>query len=140
MEDRVYAALSEPEQSTGYERQVRASADRRDDVDDGVPGAAPGARPLSLGEGWMASLEEPSERAVPLRHLTPVPEPQRAGDAWAGSAHVAVAGVTVMVITAELGRRAGASVRLTALCSAGAGAAVVTPWLVPRFVRHCPWA
>lgn len=137
MEDRTDAALSVPEQSTGYERQAWASAGlRRGDMDDG----APSARPLIPEDGWLTLLDEPGECAVPLRHLTPVPEPQRAGDAWAGSAHVAVAGVTVMVITAGLGRRAGVSVRLTALCSAGAGAAVVTPWLVPRFVRHCPWA
>jgi hypothetical protein len=38
--------------------------------------------------------------------------------------------IAVLVITAELGRRAGAPVRLTAVCSAGACAAVVVPRLV----------
>ncbi|WP_165965109.1 hypothetical protein [Actinomadura bangladeshensis] len=50
-----------------------------------------------------------------------------------------VTGVTVMVISAELGRRAGASGRLTVLCSAGAGAAVVAPWLVPHLMRRRLW-
>ncbi|NVI90498.1 hypothetical protein [Actinomadura sp. BRA 177] len=43
-----------------------------------------------------------------------------------------------MAITAGLGRRAGASGRLTALCSAGAGAAAVAPWLVPQLTRRRP--
>lgn len=101
----------------------------------GMPEQATGSE---WREGRTASLDEPSEHAVPILSLTPVPEP-RVRDLGAGSACVAVTGMTVMAITAELGRRSGASGRLTALCSAGAGAAAVAPWLVPQFMRHRPW-
>ena len=139
MEDRMDAASSTPDQSTGSERQPAASADlRRGDVDEGAMYAALGARPAAREDGRILPVEEPSEHAVPVLRLTPVPEPYAARDLWAGSSCVVVTGVTVMVITAELGRRSGASRRLTALCSAGAGAAAVAPWLVPQFVRRRP--
>lgn len=81
-------------------------------------------------------LDEPGAGAVPVVRLTPVPEPGMARYPWVGVARVAVSGAAVMLITAELGRRAAASGRLTVLCSAGAGAAVVAPWLVPQLVTQ----
>lgn len=74
--------------------------------------------------------EEPSERANALLVLTPVPESRGPRDSWPGSVQAVVTGIAVLVIAAELGRRAGVPARLAAVCSA-AGFAVV---LVPRLV------
>lgn len=82
----------------------------------------------ALGEPVVMDL--PSPAAVPVLRLTPVRDP------WAGALRVAVTGAAVLVITAELGRRAGAPGRLTAFCSAGACAAVVGPWLAAQYVPH----
>lgn len=79
-------------------------------------------------------VDEPGAAAVPVLRRTPVPELPAAREPWAGAVRVAVAGATVLVITAELGRRAGAPGRLTALCSAGACAVVVGPWLASQLV------
>jgi hypothetical protein len=130
------AAPSAPEQSTGVERQAMASTGRRGGgVDDGAMGATPVARPPAREDGWTL-LDEPSAHAVPVLRLTPVAEPYEARDPRARSTRVAVTGATVMAITAGLGRRAGATGRLPALCSAGAGAAAVAPWLVPQLTRR----
>ncbi|HEY8479335.1 MAG TPA: hypothetical protein VIL71_05830 [Spirillospora sp.] len=83
--------------------------------------------------------EQPSERANALVVLTPVPESRGPRDPWPGSVQAVVAGIAVLVIAAELGRRAGMPARLAVTCSA-VGAAVA---LVPRLVsattpRHRP--
>lgn len=91
----------------------------------------PGALGESLGAlGESVVLDRPGPAAVPVLRLTPVRDP------WAGVLRVAVTGAVVLVITAELGRRAGAPGRLTALCSAGACAAVVGPRLASQYVPH----
>ncbi|WP_165966272.1 hypothetical protein [Actinomadura sp. 7K534] len=77
--------------------------------------------------------EEPSECANALLVLTPVSAP-RVREPWAGGVHVVVTGIAVLVITAELGRRAGVPARLAAACSAAGFAAV----LVPRLACAAP--
>ncbi|NKZ04874.1 hypothetical protein [Actinomadura latina] len=105
---------------------------------DAVPGAPqqPIARePVGLSApGEPAVIDEPGAAAVPVLRLTPVRELPAARDPWGGALRMAVTGATVLVITAELGRRAGAPGRLTAFCSAGACAVVVGPWLASRLV------
>jgi hypothetical protein len=95
--------------------------------------AVPSAPSLTSGAGWAPapSFEEPSERACPSLTLTPVPGPRAPRDPWAGTTGVVVTGIAVLAITAELGRRAGAPARLTAVCSAGACAVVIVPHLAP---------
>ncbi|MFS2292770.1 MAG: hypothetical protein FWJ90_08685 [Actinomadura sp.] len=80
-----------------------------------------------------SGVEEPSECANALLVLTPVPEPC-AREPWPGGVHVVVTGIAVLVVTAELARRAGVPVRLAAVCSAVGSAAV----LVPRLVFAAP--
>ncbi|WP_433477777.1 hypothetical protein ACQPZP_12410 [Spirillospora sp. CA-142024] len=110
-------------------------------MEDSRMDAVPSAPPLGPGDGradhwasWEETLswEEPTERALPLLMLTPVPGPRAPRGPWPGTAGAVVTGIAVLVITAELGRRAGAPARLTAVCSAGACAVVVVPRLVPR--------
>ncbi|XRQ03890.1 hypothetical protein ACN3XK_45965 [Actinomadura welshii] len=84
--------------------------------------------------GAPGMWEEPSECANALLVLTPVPEPRVAREPWPGGVHLVVTGVAVLVVAAELGRRAGVPARLAALSSA-AGFAVV---LVPRLVSLAP--
>lgn len=121
MEDRMDAASSTPEQPI-----TRHS---------GRPGLGGPAGPGALGE---PVVDEPGPAAVPVLQLTPVPPAAR--QPWAGAEQAAVAGAAVLVITAELGRRAGAPGRLTALYSAGACAAVLAPWLasylMPEFASR----
>ncbi|TQM70583.1 hypothetical protein FHX41_4317 [Actinomadura hallensis] len=76
-----------------------------------------------------SGVEEPSERADALLVLTPVPEP-RAREPWPGGVHLVVTGIAVLVVTAELARRAGVPVRPAAVCSAAGLAAVLLPRLV----------
>ncbi|MFI0368572.1 hypothetical protein ACH35V_11875 [Actinomadura sp. 1N219] len=78
----------------------------------------------------------PSEHAHPLMVLTPIGETRsvravRPGVDWP----VVVAGIAVLVATAELGRRAGASARMTALYSTGGCAVVI---VVPHLVSAVP--
>ncbi|TDC62487.1 hypothetical protein E1200_25630 [Actinomadura sp. GC306] len=77
--------------------------------------------------------EEPSACADALLVLTPVPEP-RVRETRPGGVHVAVTGLAVMVVTAEVGRRAGVPAGLAVACSAAGFAAV----LVPRLVSVAP--
>lgn len=91
------------------------------------------------GAEQRTEWEQPSERAYPLLLLTPVPEPRAPRASWPGAVHVVVTGIAVLVITAELGRRAGAQARLTTLCSAAGFAVVVVPGLViPGLVSTAP--
>ncbi|GAA1823353.1 hypothetical protein [Actinomadura chokoriensis] len=107
-----------------------------EDQMDTAPGAPQQPIGLSaLGEslgalGEPVAMDQPTLAAVPVLQLTPVRDP------WAGALRVAVTGAAVLVITAELGRRAGAPGRLTAVCSAGACAAVVGPWLASQYAPH----
>jgi hypothetical protein len=104
-------------------------------VEDSLMDPVPGAPPLTSAGGRVRGRErpaaagEPTEGAHPRLVLTPVPEPRAAREPWPGATGVVVTGIAVLMITAELGRRAGAPVRLTAVCSAGACAAVVVPRL-----------
>ncbi|MFA1539562.1 hypothetical protein [Actinomadura monticuli] len=103
--------------------------------------AAPGApqQPIAfepagpVARRELVLADEPSAAADPELWRSPAPELLAAREPWAGAVRMAVTGATVLVITAELGRRAGAPVRLTALCSAGACAVVVGPWLASQF-------
>lgn len=101
----------------------------------------------SAGLAWTADwrigpaeADEPGSAAIPLLRLTPVREWPAARPPSSRAVRTAVTGAGVLVITAGLGRRAGAPARLTALCSAGACAVVVGPWLasrvVPRTAAH----
>lgn len=83
---------------------------------------APPPSIASPGDGWRISWEEPSGRADAIVMLTPVPEPDAPRAAPPGTAATVVTGAAVLAITAELGRRAGAPARLTAVCSVGARA------------------
>ena len=106
--------------------------------------ATPGTpqRPIAFEAAGPAGLRElvltddPSSAAVPVVRRTPAPALSATRRPWDEGVRVVVSGAAVMVIVEELGRRAGASGRLTALCSAGAGAVVVGPWLVPRLARR----
>ena len=84
----------------------------------------------------LVLADEPSAAAVPVLQRTPAPALPAAGEPWAEVVRVVVAGAVVLVITAELGRRAGAPGRLTALCATGACAVVVGPWLASQFAPH----
>ncbi|MFB4310827.1 hypothetical protein [Actinomadura sp. GTD37] len=110
MEDRMDAAPSAPEQPITFERAGLSAL------------------------GGPVAADEPSAAAVPLLRLTPVPELAVAREPWAGAVRAVVTGATVLVISVELGRRAGAPARLTAFCSAGACAVVVGPWLASQLV------
>ncbi|MFI0485209.1 hypothetical protein [Actinomadura sp. 9N215] len=80
--------------------------------------------------------DQPSERAYPLMMLTPATKARSVQASWPGADWpVVVTGIAVLVITAELGRRAGAPARMTALCSTVGFAVVV---VVPRFVSAVP--
>jgi len=113
---------------------------------------APGApqHPIAFGPAGPAArrelvlVDEPGAAADPELRRTPAQEFLAAREPWPGAVRTAVTGATVLMITAELGRRAGAPVRLTALCSAGACAVVVGPWLASRLgpppaVPAIPW-
>ncbi|TDC57300.1 hypothetical protein E1281_05320 [Actinomadura sp. KC345] len=110
-----------------------------------VPGAShpvPGAehQPARGRPAARAYGEQPSERAYPLLVLTPVHESRATRETWTGAVPVVATGIAVLVVTAELGRRAGVPVRLTTACSAAGFAVVVVPRLVvsaprPR-LRH----
>lgn len=117
----------------------------RTDPVPGTPYPAPGVEQQAAPEltAWQQAAsaetarrlwEEPSERAVPLLVLTPAPELGAARESRPWDVHVVVTGVAVLVITAELGRRAGVPPRLAAVCSA-AGFTVV---LVPRLISAVP--
>ena len=96
------------------------------------------------GRGQSASRvhwEQPSERAYPLLVLTPVHESRATREAWTGAVPVVATGIAVLVVTAELGRRAGVPAKLTTACSAAGFAVMVVPRLVvsaPR-PRLPPW-
>ncbi|GAA4228650.1 hypothetical protein GCM10022254_19180 [Actinomadura meridiana] len=99
---------------------------------DAVPSAS---YPVS-GYGRGTVCEEPSERAYPFVLLTPVHATHPMARAWTEvDWSLVVAGIAVLVFTAELGRRAGATARLTAFCSAASLAVVV---VVPRLVCAVP--
>jgi hypothetical protein len=68
--------------------------------------------------------------------LTPARATHQAARPWTDvDWSLVVAGIAVLVLTAELGRRAGATARLTAFCSAASLAVVV---VVPRLVAAVP--
>ncbi|MEU8340113.1 hypothetical protein AB0C74_00295 [Spirillospora sp. NPDC048832] len=124
MEDsRMDTAPSAPEQPSAPVRPV-------------APGwpAGPGLAGERVLVDEAAMPEQPGPGAVPVLSLTPVVEPPAGREPWEGALRLALTGVAVMAVTAELGRRAGAPVRLTAICTAGAGAMAVGPWLVPQLV------
>ncbi|WUH96983.1 hypothetical protein OHR68_25985 [Spirillospora sp. NBC_00431] len=105
---------------------------RIDSRKDAVP-AAPFPMP---GSGQWADWEEPSERAYPFTLLTPAGEIRSTRPSWPGADWpFVVTGTAVVVITAGLGRRAGAPARMTALCSTMGFAVVV---VVPRLVSAMP--
>ncbi|SFN05834.1 hypothetical protein SAMN04489713_10161 [Actinomadura madurae] len=80
------------------------------------------------GRERTAAVEEPTERAHPRLVLTPAAEPRAEREPRAGAV---VSGIVVLLLTAELGRRAGAPARLTAIFCAGACAAVIVPRYAP---------
>ncbi|TDD91438.1 hypothetical protein E1293_02325 [Actinomadura darangshiensis] len=102
---------------------------------------APSAPSLTSGAGRRPSspVAEPTAAADPYLQLTPVPGPRAPRNPSAGTAGAVVTGIAVLVITAELGRRAGAPARLIAVWSAGACAVVIAPRLLPLpGLRHRP--
>ncbi|MGP4027869.1 hypothetical protein [Actinomadura sp. 3N407] len=87
---------------------------------------------------WQrAGWEEPGEGAHPLVVLTPVPEHRVRREPWPGAVPL-VAGIAILVVTAELGRRVGVPAPLTAVCSAAGFAVVVAPRLVSSAPRPRP--
>jgi hypothetical protein len=108
---------------------------------------APGApeQPITFerpAPEWPAAFTDPfapvqpSAAALPVLRLTPVPGLGSAQPPWAEGLRTVAAGVAVLVVAAEFGRRAGAPGRLTACWTAGACAAAVGPWLVPHLASH----
>lgn len=141
MEDsRMDTAPSAPEQRGAPVRPgaVRPGAPGWPGRPDPPAGPGPAGGHRAVGERLLVDgptlMDQPGPGAVPVLSLTPVPEARAAREPWDGALRLAVTGVTVLVITAELGRRAGAPARLTAVCSAGACAMAVGPWLVPQLV------
>jgi hypothetical protein len=73
--------------------------------------------------------ERPTERALACVRLTPVPTSRTPVARRAGVVPVVAVGLAAVVVVTEIGRRAGASGRLTAFCSVGVFAVVVVPGL-----------
>jgi hypothetical protein len=125
---------------------------------------APPAGAARRAWGRMRRGQQPTEGAYPRLVLTPVPpdgagigfggvgtwgaargRPARwnaAGAVWArgaagapGAAWAVAAGLVVLLITGEMGRRANAPYRLTAMCSAAAFTAAAAPGLA---AATCP--